>query len=158
MGYSKNGLEGGSELVVDETVMAVSDRVSQLLKRCESLVSDVEGRDLGTFPEFRDVQRRSVLYEEYGNASKTSYDVGLNLSELYLVRDLLRKLNTSLKRDRESPRSLREPVINQVEEFIVRVDAMIDSIKALKDSVDTMVRFYSSVQYILGSPRLEGMS
>ena len=114
--------------------------------------------DLREVPTFNEVRGRKNLYDAYGRATMVSYEVADAISRAYVLRTQLRDLLKATRMDRDTPRSLLAPFQAEIEHKQAQLNDLILALLAKKDGVDTMVRFYSSTQYILGSPRLEGLS
>lgn len=135
------------------------DGVLNTIQTSVNYLTDEAQRDIGLseIPPFSSIRSRSTLYERYGESVSESYRLAKALSESYSLRGNLRTLLRALKKDTETPRSIVQTYISSAEHFSKLVEDIIEALRAKKDGVDTVVRFYSSAQYILGSPRLDGM-
>lgn len=137
--------------MVDELMNNVTNSIGYLLDEAQRDIP------LAEIPEFSKIKSRSTLYERYGESVSESYRLAKALSEAYSLRGNLRTLLRALKKDTETPRSILQTYISNTEHSSKQIEDIIEALKAKKDGVDTVVRFYSSAQYILGSPRLDGM-
>lgn len=107
--------------------------------------------------EYKEIKSRSILYDELGKASASTYRVAKIISSLYLTQTSLKELKKALRSSKDTYPSLRATYLSVVEDKLTVVADVLQSAIALKDGVDSVCRFYQSVQYMLGSPRLEGI-
>lgn len=108
-------------------------------------------------PQFKEIKNRNTLYTRYGEASQLSYETARALSTAYSVRANIRLLTKTMRADTETPRSLIQAPQAELEHSFKVLEDVIQALTAKKEGVDSLVRFYSSAQYILGSPRLDGL-
>lgn len=108
-------------------------------------------------PQYSSIRERKTLYSSYGQVAELSYHIADTISTAYALRANIRSLKTLIAKDKETPHSLLEPKKLALDRYLALLEDYIKALLAQKDGVDTLSRFYSSAQYILGSPRLDGV-
>lgn len=116
-----------------------------------------ESLDAPEIPEFKDIRQRRVLYTHYGEAVEKTYIVANALANIHTVRSIIKATRRQAHQDKDTPRSLLEPIKAELDYWDKRTYDVVEGLTSYKDAVDSLARFYSSAQYILGSPRLDGL-
>lgn len=130
--------------------------LEQLISLLSDYVLNVE-KEIEAVPEYDKMNSRRVLYTKYGKIAEISNEISRQLSLAYRARAKLKMSRRNIYQDHHLPGSLTSRYKAQMEYYETVLQDVIESLKYKKEGIDSLFRFYSSVQYILGSPRLDTM-
>ena len=125
----------------DNLINATEDLITALL---DSVSEDLEG--INEVPPYEDMRKRKVLYEKYGKAAEISNRVSERLALSYKARAQLKSARKNIFQDPDLPSTLSSKYKAQLEHQEVVLQDMISALLQRKEGIDSLVRFYSSVQ------------
>ena len=137
----------------DNLIDATEQLITALL---EAISEDLEG--INEVPSYEDMRKRKTLYDKYGRSAELSTRVSERLALAYKARSQLKQARKNIHQDPDLPGTLSSRYRAQIEHQENILQDLINGLLQKKEGIDSMVRFYSSVQYILGSPRLDTMT
>ena len=116
----------------------------------------IDNLNLPKVPEYEKVQSRKVLYDGYSTVVEVS-----NALSKWLGKDIELDIQASglrrAVRNSSVPPSIMKDLFNRLDDSKDLLRSVRDLIESKKYAVDNELRFYQSVQYILGSPRLNDL-
>lgn len=117
----------------------------------------IKNHPLPPLPSYQVISTRKGLYESYSNIVGISNDIATYLT-LVVQHSMIRtsyKALVSKGGYGSSVTTLFNAHISEVSEKVSIIDNLLNVYKV---AVENQLRFYQSVQYILGSPRLSSVS
>lgn len=141
---------------LQEDINNIEERVERLVDEVEDEMDEFIKKDIVT-PDWQEIQKKKVLYKGYRKVTRLNNELNQLLVKVEDVLIALRDLKTSLSTGKNMPPSLYKKTKRNLEKNIGRLKQYKEALQREKDSYDKTIRFFSSIQYILGSPRLSGM-
>lgn len=137
--------------------------MTQIINNAKELEKELEKEVLNilenpiVIPSFEDIQKKSSLYKEYGDTVMRNQRVNDLLIKSSKISLSLKDLVKSFKVTGDFPLSIANMYRARIDDIQSKLHDYNKMLSYEKDSIDAALRFYSSAQYILSSPRLMGM-
>ncbi len=146
---------GDERMHVEEGYMALRRRIDLYLKDLKEVINELEEAMDKEPPDFEQIQSKGVLYEAYRRSVILNDRIAKELSRLGRIIIATKDLKRSLFK-RDEPLSYVKSMTREVEGDLGKLYKYQTILNNLKGACDQELRFYSSVQYILCSPKLQG--
>ena len=135
--------------------MKSTDVIDYLNKSYQEMMSRYEEllqQPVSDAPEMEDIRDNiEIRYNSYAEVANRCKLLSEMISNAIYMKDACRQLRINFTRDINASTALNRNYIKSLDDLIENIENLIDSIKALKEGVDQMLKFYNSMQYLFGA-------
>lgn len=143
---------------INKTLQKIEKRADMLVKDIKEETDEFTSKSNIELPDFEEVQQKGVLYKGYREVTRANDRINRLLVRIGDTIVGLKGMKADLRDSDNIPPKALKRIRIRLDKSIRKLKSYQDILEKEKDSYSQALRFYHSAQYILGSPRLSGMS
>jgi len=142
---------------VDKAFLKVQKRIDNYLNQLGPELDNFQNEDI-YIPDWEDLNKKKELVVSYRKVVQEADKINKHLSKIGVLIVALKEVKEKISESSSGysiskAKSLRKDLDKRISKMYKYQDVLSNH----KDSYENALRFYNSVQYILGSPKFYGM-
>ena len=133
----------------------VSSKMRDIVQRIGNLQKELAEWE-HEIPEYSELRNKEVLITSYSDVTQHQLEITKLLAEISTVVILIKDLEIRLKKGdfQDLTPALKAQYQGQITSSLKMLSEHKSDLMQVKGGVEDVLRFYNSVQYVLGSPRM----